>query len=121
MFVTAPSADAVTEVVAVYLVRRGMKVTDLAELLGPGSHGTTFGGNPLATSAALANIEYLLSHALQANTEIARQFIQQKWFFRCAKVVSDHGLLMMLVWVIPVTLMARVVARARHRRERSTT
>jgi len=32
MFVTAPSADAVTEVVAVYLVRRGMKVTDLAEL-----------------------------------------------------------------------------------------
>jgi DNA-binding FadR family transcriptional regulator len=32
MFVTPPSADAVTEVVAVYLVRRGMKVTDLAEL-----------------------------------------------------------------------------------------
>jgi RNA polymerase sigma factor (sigma-70 family) len=75
------------------------------------------GGLAFAHEYALGGI----SHALQANTEIARQFIQQKWFFRCAKVVSDHGLLMMLVWVIPVTLMARVVARARHRRERSTT
>lgn len=28
---------------------------------------STFGGNPLATSAALANLEYLLSHDLQAN------------------------------------------------------
>jgi DNA-binding FadR family transcriptional regulator len=32
MFVTAPSADAVTDVVSVYLVRKGMKVSDLAEL-----------------------------------------------------------------------------------------
>ena len=28
---------------------------------------STFGGNPLATAGALANIEYLLSHDLQAN------------------------------------------------------
>jgi 4-aminobutyrate aminotransferase len=28
---------------------------------------STFGGNPLATSAALANLDYLLSHDLQAN------------------------------------------------------
>jgi 4-aminobutyrate aminotransferase len=28
---------------------------------------STFGGNPLATAAALANLEYLLSHDLQAN------------------------------------------------------
>jgi len=32
MFVTPPSVDAVTDVVAVYLARRGMKVADLAEL-----------------------------------------------------------------------------------------
>ena len=28
---------------------------------------STFGGNPLATAGALANLEYLLSHDLQAN------------------------------------------------------
>ena len=32
MFVTAPSADAVTDVVAVFLARRGMQVADLADL-----------------------------------------------------------------------------------------
>jgi DNA-binding FadR family transcriptional regulator len=32
LFVTPPSAEAVTDVVAVYLARRGMKVEDLAEL-----------------------------------------------------------------------------------------
>lgn len=30
---------------------------------------STFGGNPLATSAALANLDYLLSHDLQANAK----------------------------------------------------
>jgi 4-aminobutyrate aminotransferase len=30
---------------------------------------STFGGNPLATAGALANIEYLLSHDLQANAK----------------------------------------------------
>jgi 4-aminobutyrate aminotransferase len=30
---------------------------------------STFGGNPLATAAALANLEYLLSHDLQANAK----------------------------------------------------
>ncbi|HTV12180.1 MAG TPA: aspartate aminotransferase family protein [Acidimicrobiales bacterium] len=30
---------------------------------------STFGGNPLATTAALANLEYLLSHDLQANAK----------------------------------------------------
>ena len=35
-----------------------------AELLGPGQHGTTFGGNPVAASAALAVIATLRSEGL---------------------------------------------------------
>jgi 4-aminobutyrate aminotransferase len=31
---------------------------------------STFGGNPLATAGALANLEYLLSHDLQANASV---------------------------------------------------
>ena len=37
-----------------------------AELFGPGSHGSTFGGNPLACSAALAVLEVLTSAGLPA-------------------------------------------------------
>jgi 4-aminobutyrate aminotransferase len=39
---------------------------------------STFGGNPLASAGALANIEYLLSHDLQANAaERGRQLIER--------------------------------------------
>ena len=42
-------------------------VGEAATLLGPGNHGTTFGGNPVATAAALAVIktieqDHLLEH-----------------------------------------------------------
>jgi 4-aminobutyrate aminotransferase len=36
---------------------------------------STFGGNPLATAAALANLEYLLSHDLQANAKVIGAFL----------------------------------------------
>jgi acetylornithine aminotransferase len=37
-----------------------------AELFGPGSHGSTFGGNPLACSAALAVLDVLTAEGLPA-------------------------------------------------------
>jgi RNA polymerase sigma factor (sigma-70 family) len=55
--------------------------------------------------------------AMQANTEAAKQFIQQNLFFRVAQMLANHSFLVMLIWIIPVTLQARVVARARRRRE----
>jgi len=83
-----------------------------------------FCGVGIAWNAAMGGIVFAhdfalggIVHAAQANTETAAQVIQPIWFFRCAKFFSDHGLLMLMVWVIPVTLMARVVARARRRRE----
>jgi len=36
----------------------------VAAAMTPGSHGTTFGGNPLAASAALAVIQYLKNHRM---------------------------------------------------------
>ena len=41
--------------------------TDLAELLGPGSHGTTFGGNPLAMAAVNAVLDTIKEEDLLAN------------------------------------------------------
>jgi RNA polymerase sigma factor (sigma-70 family) len=60
-----------------------------------------------------------VAHAAQANTEIARQFFQQDVFFRIAEVVEKHGFLVMLGWVIPVSVSAHLVARARRQREQA--
>jgi hypothetical protein len=63
--------------------------------------------------------EGLIAHAAQANTETAAQFFRQNLFFRCAKIVSDHGFLLMLGWIIPLALQSRIMARARRRREQT--
>jgi RNA polymerase sigma factor (sigma-70 family) len=55
--------------------------------------------------------------AAQANNAIAQRFFQQDAYFRLATAISNHNILLMLAWIIPVTLQARVVARARRRRE----
>ena len=42
---------------------------DAATLLQPGNHGTTFGGNPVATAAALAVIDTIVADDLLANAK----------------------------------------------------
>ncbi|MCK5470760.1 MAG: aspartate aminotransferase family protein [Cyclobacteriaceae bacterium] len=42
---------------------------DAANILVPGDHGSTFGGNPLACAAALANLEVILEENLLENTQ----------------------------------------------------
>jgi RNA polymerase sigma factor (sigma-70 family) len=57
--------------------------------------------------------------APEANTPMVAELLGQNLFFRVAQVISNHGLLVTLLWVIPVTLQARVVALARRRREQA--
>ena len=57
--------------------------------------------------------------AAQANTEIAAQFFRQSLFFRCANIVSNHGIWLTLGWIIPLALQSRLTARARRRREQT--
>ncbi|HWD93862.1 MAG TPA: RNA polymerase sigma factor [Verrucomicrobiae bacterium] len=70
------------------------------------------GGVAVAHDFALGGI----AHAAQANNPVASQFIDQSLFFRISRVISNHGIWLMLLWVIPVSLQARLVARARRRR-----
>jgi RNA polymerase sigma factor (sigma-70 family) len=71
------------------------------------------GGLAVARDFALGGI----AHAAQANNKIAEQFVQQDLFFRISRVIQNHSFLMMMLWIIPLTLQARVVARARRREQ----
>jgi len=71
------------------------------------------GGISLAHDFALGGI----AHAAQANNGIARQFIGPNLFFHCSQIIARFTVWLNLVWVVPVTLQAWIVARARRRRE----
>lgn len=58
-----------------------------------------------------------IAHAAQANTVIAAQFFRQNWYFQCAQMLSRHGFWVTPFWVIPLLVQARIVGRARRRRE----
>ena len=59
--------------------------------------------------------------APESNTPMVAELFRQNLFFRVAQVISNHGLLVTLLWVIPVGLQARVVTMARRRREMANT
>lgn len=48
-----------------------------AGLFGPGNHGSTFGGNPLACTAALTTIDTIEQDGLMANAERIGALIRQ--------------------------------------------
>ncbi len=72
------------------------------------------GGLVIAHTYALGAI----AHALQANTDIAKQFFQLNLFSRIAKTLNGLGILMMFLWVVPLYLQSRIITRRRNRRER---
>ena len=71
--------------------------TPLASLMGPGSHGSTFGGNPLVCAAALAVLceireQELATHAILMEVRI-RETIRS-WRLPVITAVRGHGLLL---------------------------
>jgi len=69
----------------------------------------SIGGISLAHDFALGGI----AQAAQANTEIARQFVESEWFFHYGQIASNYCLWLNLVWVIPMLAWWRVIARRR--------
>lgn len=57
-----------------------------AELFGPGSHGSTFGGNPLASSAALAVIETAIEENLCEHASALGQYLLERFTKQLGKL-----------------------------------
>jgi acetylornithine aminotransferase len=69
-----------------------------AGLFGPGNHGSTFGGNPLACTAALTTIETIKQDGLMANAECVGALIRKLFadaLVGCKGLVEirGHGLM----------------------------
>jgi acetylornithine/N-succinyldiaminopimelate aminotransferase len=59
-------------------------IGDAGDLLGPGDHGTTFGGNPVAAAAALATIDVITDDGLLERTMVAGEHL-------AARIGTDPG------------------------------
>lgn len=55
--------------------------------------------------------------AAQANTDIAKRFFDQDFFSTTSQWMSNHSFLIMLLWVIPVSLQSRTIAKARRQEQ----
>ena len=70
--------------------------TQLSSIMGPGSHGSTFGGTPLACSVALAVVHEIVDKKLANRAEQLGQHIKdtiESWGLSCVDTVRGLGLL----------------------------
>lgn len=67
---------------------------EVAKVFTAGSHGTTYGGNPVACAASLAQITELLDRDLAGNAkEMGAYFMEKLKSLPCVKEVRGQGLL----------------------------
>jgi acetylornithine/N-succinyldiaminopimelate aminotransferase len=78
-------------------------VDDAGDLLGPGDHGTTFGGNPVAAAAALATIDVIEDHRLLEHTMVAGKHLADRLAtVRGVDHVRGRGLLRGIALNVPI-------------------
>ncbi|KOP30999.1 acetylornithine transaminase [Exiguobacterium acetylicum] len=83
-----------------------LATAEAAEVFTPGSHGSTFGGNPLAMTAAEATLDLLLSEEVMADVqekgEFLRQQLTQSLPDTIVRSVRGRGLMIGIECTIPV-------------------
>ncbi|AOS99738.1 MULTISPECIES: acetylornithine transaminase [Exiguobacterium] len=79
---------------------------EAAEVFTPGSHGSTFGGNPLAMTAAEATLDLLLSDTVMADVqgkgEYLRQQLENKLPKSIVSSIRGRGLMIGIECTMPV-------------------
>ena len=71
--------------------------TALSSLMGPGSHGSTYGGNPLVCAASLAVLQEIREQELAAHSLLMEVRIREtirSWTLSCITGVRGSGLLL---------------------------
>lgn len=84
-----------------------------ATLLEPGNHGTTFGGNPVATAAALAVISTIESESLLEHVTVVGETLRERLSANpLVQEVTGRGLLLGVVLAEPVAAQVQQAALA---------
>lgn len=80
----------------------------------------SIGAYAIAWSAAVGNFAVAhnfaiggITHAMQANTDAARHFVDSNLFFRWIKVLEGHWFWMNALWIVPLFVQWRLIARSR--------
>ncbi|HSP41893.1 MAG TPA: aminotransferase class III-fold pyridoxal phosphate-dependent enzyme, partial [Luteolibacter sp.] len=71
--------------------------TALSSLMGPGSHGSTYGGNPLVCAASLAVLQEIREQELAAHALLMEVRVRESirsWKLHCITEVRGSGLLL---------------------------
>jgi hypothetical protein len=81
----------------------------------------SFGACAIAWNAACGGLAFArdfalggIAQAAQTNNEIARQFIEPNWFFHYGRIACNYCFWLNLIWVIPMLLQWRLIARKRN-------
>lgn len=81
-----------------------------------------FGGCAIAWKAAAGGIALArdfawgsIAHATMANNPVAEQFIKSNTFFHYAHILINYSIWLNLIWVIPMCVQWRVIARKNRR------
>ncbi|MBF0442982.1 MAG: ornithine--oxo-acid transaminase, partial [Oligoflexales bacterium] len=65
---------------------------DLMSIFTPGTHGSTFGGNPLGSAVAIASLDVLIEERLEERaTELGQYFMGQLRSFKTDKIAKIRG------------------------------
>jgi acetylornithine/N-succinyldiaminopimelate aminotransferase len=84
---------------------------DAATLLEPGNHGTTFGGNPVATAAAMAVIDTIEAEGLLEHVTVVGEMLRERLSANpLVREVTGRGLLLGVVLAEPVAARVQVSA-----------
>lgn len=86
---------------------------DAAKVLGPGTHGSTYGGNPLVCAAALAVFDTIKSENLAENAAVRGEWIRQALREKLADVpqlveVRGKGLMIGVVFNETITELGKL-------------
>ena len=83
-----------------------MACTSKADILVPGDHASTFGGNPLVTAAAKVVLteltkNHLLEHVNEVSTYLKEELVKLQKEFTCVKEIRGIGMMLGMELTVP--------------------